>query len=166
LQILQAASPSKPRFAFRRKGGPSSSKPVTPDPKLDSAQITKHDLASSTDAASISGKTGSYVTGATLPSLTTDKSSDLTIVDLDFCFVDLRQAIDDGNVQSAVSISAVHVRNVRNSIIFLPKLQGSILIYDMKNCVLAVECQQVDILLNYYKLTDCGRSFECTRPHP
>jgi hypothetical protein len=67
-------------------------------------------------------------------------SSNVTLQGLDHCIVDLRSSFDN-NLRRP--ITAVHAQDVKNSVLLLPKLSGSIIMYDIQNCVIVVECQQV-----------------------
>jgi len=39
-------------------------------------------------------------------------------------------------------ISALHIRNVKNSILLLPALEGSVILHDLLNCIVVVKCHQ------------------------
>jgi hypothetical protein len=86
------------------------------------------------------------------------RSPDLTMVDLNFCLIDLRTCADNN-----LTLSAVHVQNVRNSVLLLPKLQGSILLHDIENCVMVVDCQQVQASL--HTIIQVLIEFNYTVPH-
>lgn len=77
-----------------------------------------------------------------------DKSIDILISNLKNCVVILEE---DG-----IQISAIHIKNVERCVIYCGKIEGSILMYGLRNSVLFAGCHQVitisDALLKRIKL--------------
>lgn len=73
--------------------------------------------------------------------LTTSSShyTDVSIYDLDTCVVDLLGNADD----EPPKISALHGHNLTNCILYLPLIEGSVLLYDLKQCTIVLGCHQV-----------------------
>ncbi|KAH7101674.1 TBCC-domain-containing protein [Auriculariales sp. MPI-PUGE-AT-0066] len=70
-----------------------------------------------------------------------ESPSELTISSLTNCIIDLRQGIN---------LASVHANNLRRVVLLLPQIQGSILVDDCINCVLATACHQ----FRMHKTTD------------
>lgn len=81
-----------------------------------------------------------YLTWASLPT-PPGPTSDLSLSDLDHCIVNLLP--EEANATSPCAFTALHIRNVTNTILILPIVDGSALIHDMTNCVMALGCHQV-----------------------
>ncbi|KAF9029533.1 TBCC-domain-containing protein [Hymenopellis radicata] len=128
LESLRKASQPVSKFAFKRKPAASRATPVVVEE------------ASAPTVSTVPSPSTSYL--VTIASLahqvvaldsTPTTSKDLAISDLTNCVV---------NLLAHTSISAVHVRNVRNTIILLPLIQSTIMMHDMENCIIAVGCHQ------------------------
>lgn len=144
LEDLRNALP-KSKFAFKRKAGtvPSSSTSVTvPLERSTIPPSSNHEPATPGPSANIrlSSHSHRYFTSASLAG-TGSQASDLTLSDLDHCIVNLLSPPSGDN--GSLDISAVHVRNVRNSLIILPIMKGSVLVNEMHRCVFVVGCHQV-----------------------
>ncbi|EPQ51906.1 TBCC-domain-containing protein [Gloeophyllum trabeum ATCC 11539] len=121
----------KAKFAFKRKGAaaPRTATP-TPAPAPPSAPATVP--AESASGLAFSSKSHAYLT---LDSLSTDSdATELAIADLDHCLVNL--------VPPTRTFSAIHVRNVTNSVLILGNVTGSVLLHDVQRCILVLRCHQ------------------------
>ncbi|KAJ7481538.1 tubulin binding cofactor C-domain-containing protein [Mycena latifolia] len=83
-----------------------------------------------------------YLSKASLPS--TSQASDLTISDLNNCIVNLLpepegKSPPDGTF---LEISALHIRNLTDTILLLPFIRGSVLLHDLRRCILVIGCHQ------------------------
>lgn len=90
-------------------------------------------------APTLSSCSGKLILPKDLPDLETVSSelrSELSLIDLDGCVLNLIEAKQH-------EISALHLRNVKNTILLLPSLEGSIILHDLSNCVIVVRCHQV-----------------------
>ncbi|GJE86393.1 TBCC-domain-containing protein [Phanerochaete sordida] len=136
LDDLRTASAGKPKFSFKRKPAKTSACPSGPHP------ATTSNVASSSWASAnsivLSGHTRQRLTWSSVSSVSAS-TTDLSVTDLDSCIVDLCT----GSASDAFpSLTAVHMRNVKNSIVILPHVKGSAMVHDMSNSVLAVGCHQ------------------------
>jgi len=137
LQTSQTSTGTRPKFAFKRKGG---SKKPTPDPAEVKPPISAETISTSpTSHLSLTSKSGCLVTFASLPgapSIPID--SELIIANLDSCIVDMLES------DSTMDPAAVHIANVANCVILLPAIKGSVLVHDIQRCVLVISrCHQV-----------------------
>ncbi|KAJ7572517.1 tubulin binding cofactor C-domain-containing protein [Mycena floridula] len=140
LDDLRSSSTSKPRFSFKRKAGAVSSKPAQPKPNSPATAEPKPEPVT-TDVPStrwtISNRTGEYLNFDSLPSSEEAPGSDLSIADLDSCVVNLVSASSQ-----PFEISALHIRNIKNTILMLPVIKGSVLLHDLKGCIVVVGAHQ------------------------
>jgi tubulin-specific chaperone C len=85
-------------------------------------------------------------------------NQDLTICDISSCFINLLQPgahpahVDDratgqqntsGGREGDRIISAVHVRNLKDTVLVLPDVDGSAMIHDLHHCTIVIGCRQV-----------------------
>ncbi|TCD63589.1 hypothetical protein EIP91_005197 [Steccherinum ochraceum] len=141
LDQLRTASAPKPKFAFKRKQAAPSSGQTTPSTK---PPLTSPNAASSTsttisnNARSLSGHSGAYLGPTSLPASSSASGSELTISDVDNCIINLFPTSSEG----ADVISALHVKNVKRSVLLLPVMSGSAILHDVQDTVLVIGCHQ------------------------
>ncbi|KAL1728343.1 tubulin binding cofactor C-domain-containing protein [Schizophyllum commune] len=168
----------KPKFAFKRKAAASSqsstpSAPTTPKPAADTsapspAGTNASHVAPSTNLL-LSSHKSKYLTVADLPA-PFKQESDLALADLEGCVVDLlgradlsggavdvdspgRVGVDDPSLRdpSLLNISAVHIRNISDSLIVLPLISGSVMLHDITRSIVVFRMhtsKAVDIYLS------------------
>ncbi|KAI0672294.1 tubulin binding cofactor C-domain-containing protein [Trametes maxima] len=146
LESLRASTAPKSKFAFKRKvAKPSpSSTTKTSVPKKSESSVPIQDLVQSitpTSGLSLSGRSHAYLTLCSLSS-PWSAASDLTISDIDHCIVNLTPSPANPDAPADVTFTALHVRNVINSVLVLPIVSGSALLHDMKNCVIVLGSRQ------------------------
>ncbi|THH16603.1 hypothetical protein EW146_g4055 [Bondarzewia mesenterica] len=142
LEEIRVTSTAKPKFAFKRKAtklstqdsGPSAEATPQVDAPLPSTYLT------------LSSKSHQYLSLESLPPLLDPDSpsqSDLTIIDLDHCIVDLCSLdVSKETRASRVTLTALHIRGVQHTILLLPSIQGSVLLHDIARCIIVVGCHQ------------------------
>jgi hypothetical protein len=134
LQTSQTSTGTKPKFAFKRKEKVEKTTPDAPDVKapLPTEAINR----SPTSHLLLTSKSGCSLTFTSLQdasSLPID--SELIITNLDNCIVDLMESD---------SPTAVHIRDVTDCALFLPVINGSVLLHDLQRCVVVIPgCHQV-----------------------
>ena len=136
----------KTKFTFKRKAGaaPSTNTPINGRPE---AKATKSPTPQSdTTHLSISSYSHRFLTAESL-SITTVQHS-LTISDLTHCILDLipRSTSAHGGSDvcpSMFNISALHIRNLTDTVLILPPINGSALIHDLSRCTIVLGCHQV-----------------------
>ena len=100
-------------------------------------------LTPSSSHLHLSAHTHAYLDRSSLPSLPSGiDTSDLTISDLDHCLVNLLPAVSDRQVQ-ACTFTALHVRNLKDTVLVLPVVNGSALLHDLTRCTVVLGCHQV-----------------------
>ncbi|KAI0752737.1 tubulin binding cofactor C-domain-containing protein [Daedaleopsis nitida] len=144
LETLRVSSAPRSKFAFKRKTTkPAASQLHTEDATVPSSLTTV--VASSvplpTSGSSLSGHTHQYLTLASLSS-PWSSASNLTISNLDHCIVNLVPSEANIDATASIEFTALHVRNISNTIVILPIITGSALLHDMKCCVIALGSRQ------------------------
>ncbi|KAJ7178009.1 tubulin binding cofactor C-domain-containing protein, partial [Mycena filopes] len=136
LEALRTLIP-KSKFAFKRKPAVPSATPVPIPTPTAVPEISPPESASLSTNLALSSHSLRYLSKDSLPP--TSEASDLTISDLNKCIVNLLPSTQEGG---HLRISAVHIRNLTDTVLILPPIQGSVLIHDLKRCVLVVGCHQ------------------------
>lgn len=148
-----AAAPTK-KFAFKRKvvsgGAASTTASVT---LATPSTLPASDAANKTSDITFSKRKNAYLGPHDIPGeQASSLASDLAITDLENCFVNMRSPPG-----SNASLTAVYIHDIRNCVVVLPEIRGSILVHDMENCFLLIgKCQQfrmhnssnIDVLLS------------------
>lgn len=135
LNELRSAAIPKPKFAFKRTSGATSS-PTPPKVPTTPSAVSTSSLPPSSHSF-ISTRSYSYLTIESL--VDPSSTSDLTISDLDHCILNLLPVAD----RPGPRISAIHLRRITNSVLLLPIIDGSVLVYDLSRCVIVIGCHQV-----------------------
>ncbi|MCO5613817.1 hypothetical protein L7F22_068095 [Adiantum nelumboides] len=144
LQLRRLELKPKARFAFKRT--PKRSSPInlahnaqddneakpTIEPSLGSVIARPSSDTQQTSFDRISDRTEEYIRPTIKP------QSDLHILDLQGCIVDLRTK-EDKNIDS---IQALQLRDLKHCVIFAGRVDGSVMIHDCQNCLLILECRQ------------------------
>ncbi|KIP09930.1 hypothetical protein PHLGIDRAFT_125915 [Phlebiopsis gigantea 11061_1 CR5-6] len=143
LDELRSSSIGQPKFSFKRKAPkptsalplPSVSSTTTQQQEQFSAAV---DTTRSSNSVVLSGQTHQYLSWPSVSSLTVS-TTDLSISDLDFCVVNF---LGDSADAQPLTFTALHVRNVRNTVLVLPFIQGSAMIHGASNSVIVLGCHQ------------------------
>ncbi|KIM92337.1 hypothetical protein PILCRDRAFT_83529 [Piloderma croceum F 1598] len=149
LEDLRVSAAPKPKFAFKRKANPkpssslslaSSSTPQQelPAPPAQTAPTTTVPSPSSSTNITLTSHSNRYLTLESLPTFPSAHHSDLTISNLDGCIVNLlpsRTQDTSSGEQHQMSISALHIRDVTDTLLLLPIIQGSVILHNLKRCV-------------------------------
>ncbi|KAF9011882.1 tubulin binding cofactor C-domain-containing protein [Cyathus striatus] len=157
VESLRAAVP-KSRFAFKRKAAKTDTLNTSSTTISTLPQLPQVIPEPSSKILSISDHSWKYLDKDALSGPL--DQTDLSISDLDYCIVNLLDRPEDGKLsstQNVVSkISALHVRNLTNTVLILPAIEGSALVHDLKKCTILLACHQfrmhtsqiVDVYLN------------------
>jgi len=154
LGVLRTSTTPKFKFAFKRKPN-SNSKPssTTPLESLTSPEALRATPAPNTNPSpnstniTIASQSNQYLTLQSLPSI---HRSDITISNLDHCIVNLlpvplsfQDMRSKSTEEHPISISAVHIRDVVDTVLLLPVIQGSVILHELRRCIVVVGCHQV-----------------------
>jgi hypothetical protein len=142
LEELRASVAPKPKFAFKRPApGPTHLNIPPSEPKLSIQPSAKGTALVPPPSAnlSLSSHSHSYLTFESLPDTPASRHSNLTISDLNGCIVNL---LPSSSASQDLNISAIHIRNVTNTVLLLPIINGSIIMHELSKCVVVVGCHQ------------------------
>lgn len=138
MEELRAASIPKAKFAFKRTAVTGSDTPQRP-PVVAGHAADRESPKESSNNASLSNHSCRYISSVDLP--TSNNPSDLTISNINHCIINL--ASSRGQSNDVIQLSAVHVEKLTDSVLILPTVNGSILLHDLRRCILVVGCHQV-----------------------
>ncbi|TBU45487.1 tubulin binding cofactor C-domain-containing protein [Dichomitus squalens] len=147
LERVRGAAVPKTKFAFKRKAANTTASAAVPRPPTPTIPIPPGSASPDTPATSglsISGHSHRYLTLSSVSS-PWSSASDLTISDLNHCIVNLIPSEANPNYPSGLAFTALHVKNLSNTVLVLPIITGSALLHDMKNCVIALGSRQFRI---------------------
>ncbi|KAF4603191.1 hypothetical protein EYR38_003601 [Pleurotus pulmonarius] len=131
LEKLRAAQP-KSKFAFKRKATNGTVK-VTSSQK---PSETARPEAPSSSNLILSSHHDVYLGWHNIPTPTFGSSQDATIRDLTNCVVNLSSRT------AGVQITALHIHNLKNCLLLLPDITGSVMLHDLNRCTIVVGCHQ------------------------
>ena len=123
------------------------------DPSKVAASAAEEEDEEKKDFLSIEDRKGQYITLDDLCNTTAGKGSDLHLLNIQDCFIDLRQGLrfakngekgdrDRGDLLPNPFL-ALQVRNLHRCVIFCGTINGSTMIHDCSECLLSIECKQV-----------------------
>lgn len=155
LEGIRSSATAKPKFSFQRKTNKSSSSAPSTMPK---SSMTVSQVPSAHPASTfytLQKHAHQYLTSSSLPPPTSGQpQSDLTISDLDHCIVNLcsstSQTQPDLETPWSHELTALHIRNLRSTIVILPDISGSILLHNLEQCIIVASCHQVKKSALYY----------------
>jgi len=129
----------KSKFAFKRRAPVSTA--VSPTAQV-STNTSGPALQGPMPNLSLSSRSHQYLTLDSLPKSTSPE--DLAIRDLDHCLVNLipSPSSADAGPASRLEISALHIRNLSNTVLLIPPIHGSVLIHELTRCTIVVGCHQ------------------------
>jgi tubulin-specific chaperone C len=150
LEEARSASMPKPKFAFKRKANKPqrATAPSLPPSSRSANELGEGDaVPSASTFHKFSSHTHSRLSLQSISTLVAGTPSfDLTISDLDRCIVDLCGTAGTVSPLKQLSLTALHARDLRDTILILPNVQGSILLHNLHRCTVIVSCHQAGIL--------------------
>ncbi|KAF5384269.1 hypothetical protein D9615_003298 [Tricholomella constricta] len=143
LSELRGNTRPRSKFAFKRKAAvPPSVASISP--RGTRTAVVAPGLQAPTTHLSLSSRSYELLTLESLPR--SSSQEDLAIYNLDHCIVDLLSPVQsDDAVQTSyprLDISALHVRNLTDTVLLLPAIDGSVLIHDLTRCTIVIGCHQ------------------------
>ena len=152
LEETRSASLPKTKFTFKRKTNkPPLSAAPTPLPSSSSAsELGKRDgLPGTSDFHKLSSRSHCRLSLLSIPTFggAGPPLSSLTISDLDHCIVDLRATAETVSRQDQSGLTALHIRDLKETVLVLPNVKGSVLLHNLHRCTVIVACHQAGILL-------------------
>ncbi|KAF8480057.1 tubulin binding cofactor C-domain-containing protein [Russula ochroleuca] len=143
LEEIRSASLPKTKFTFKRK---TNKPPVSAAPTQlpSSDELGKRDdLPGTSDFHKLSSHSHCRLSIRSISTFGTGPPlSDLTISDLDHCIVDLRATAETVSRQSQLSLTALHIHDLKETVLILPNVEGSVLLHNLYRCTVIVACHQ------------------------
>ncbi|KAG2058006.1 hypothetical protein BDR06DRAFT_876976 [Suillus hirtellus] len=145
LEELRSSTAGKTKFAFKRKvkiPAPASAETATPPAQTNALAMPTAPISSA--SRTISNHSNSYLSRSCLsgPSSSTDHI-EVSIIRVSNSVLNLLTTTNESNLSaSTVSLSALHIRDIQNSILILGSVDGSIMLHNLTNCVVVAGCHQ------------------------
>lgn len=144
LEELRSSTAGRTKFAFKRKVKiPASAETATPPPQVNAPAIPTSTISSA--SRTISNHSNHYLSRSCLsgPSSSTNHI-EASILSISSSILNLLTATNESTLLSAnpVSLSALHIRDIQNSILILGTVNGSIMLHNLTNCVVVAGCHQ------------------------
>lgn len=154
----------KSKFAFKRKTAPAKENDASTSTRAQTDRPAISQSAQQPNASpALISNSRRYLTMKSLSPPSSDvnacdnkSSSDLSLSGLDHCVVNLlrssepAQSAQQGDPPRSI-LTAVHIRNIRSSLLLLGNVKGSALLHDLHGCTVVIACQQVSIYQNSRK---------------
>jgi hypothetical protein len=147
LEEIRSASQPKTKFTFKRKTDkPPLSAASTLSPSSHGANELRDGLPGTSDFHKLSSHSNCRLSLQSIPTFGAGPPlSDLTISDLDHCIVDLRPPAETVSRQNQFSLTALRIRDLKETVLILPNVNGSVLLYNLYRCTVIVACHQAGI---------------------
>ncbi|KAG2064568.1 hypothetical protein BDR04DRAFT_1235017 [Suillus decipiens] len=145
LEELRSSTVGKKKFAFKRKVKipvSASAGTATPPARANAPAIPTSSISSA--SRTISNHSNCYLFRSCLsgPSLSTDHV-EVSIISISSSILNLLTTTNESTLSTnTVSLSALHIRDIQNSILILGTVDGSIMLHNLTNCVVVADCHQ------------------------
>ena len=140
----------KRKFAFKRKTDKlnlSSTPPLPPSSRSADEPGEGEAVPSMSNFHKLSSHSNRRLSLRSIPALVEEAQSfNLTISDLERCVVDLRDIAETAPRQKQTNLTALHVRDLRDTILVLPNVKGSVILHGLHRCTVIVASHQASIL--------------------
>jgi hypothetical protein len=147
LEKTRSASLPKTAFTFKRKTNkpPLSAPPTLPLSSSGANELGRRDgLPCTSDFNSLSSHSHCRLSLQSIPTSGEGPPlSDLIISDLDHCIVDLRATAGSVRSQNQLNLTALHIRDLKETLLILPNVKGSVILHNLHRCTAIVTCHQV-----------------------
>ena len=147
LEDIRSASLPKTKFAFKRKTNkpPLSAAPtLLPSSSAANESGRRDGLLGTSDFNNLSSHSHCRLSLQSIPTSGAGPPlSDLIISDLDHCIVDLRATAGSVRSQNQLDLTALHVHDLKDTLLILPNVKGSVILHNLRRCTAIVTCHQV-----------------------
>ena len=152
LEEIRSASLPKTKFTFKRK----TNKPaLSAAPTLLSSSSSANEpgrgdcLPGTSDFNKLGSHSRCRLSLRSIPTSGEGPSlSDLIISDLDHCIVDLRATAGSVRSQNQLNLTALRIRDLKETLLILPNVKGSAFLHNLHRCTVIVACHQVSARLS------------------
>ncbi|KAG1812142.1 tubulin binding cofactor C-domain-containing protein [Suillus subaureus] len=146
LEELRSSTTGKTKFAFKRKvkiSASASAETATPPTPVNAPAIPTSTISTSA-SRTISDQSSCYLSRSCLsgPTSSTDHI-EVSIIRISSSILNLLTTTNESTLSAnTVSLSALHIRDIQNSILILGTVDGSIMLHNLTNCVVVAGCHQ------------------------
>lgn len=144
LEELRSSTTGKTKFAFKRKVKvPASPESATPPARANAPVIPTSTISSA--SRTISDHSDCYLSRSCLSGPSSSiNHTEVSIIRLSSSILNLLTATNESTPVSAnpISLSALHIRDIQNSILILGTVDGSIMLHNLTSCVVVAGCHQ------------------------
>ncbi|KAI0317982.1 tubulin binding cofactor C-domain-containing protein [Amylostereum chailletii] len=148
LEEFRSSSTTKLKFAFKRKTQKPAAQSDNPQTQtLGSQARTSTELSSAPPTSdpsmfrTLSSHSHKYLKLTSLPppppSEAGPSQTDLTIADMRSCIIDLCSSSTSSNSNEPFFFTALHIRDITDSVLVLPPVRGSVLLHNITRSVVA-----------------------------
>lgn len=145
LEELRSSTAGKTKFAFKRKVKTPASASAGTATRPARANVPAIPTSSISSASrTISNHSNCYLSRLCLsgPSSSTDHV-EVSIIRISSSILNLLTTTNESTLSTnTVSLSALHIRDIQNSILILGTVDGSIMLHNLTNCVVVAGCHQ------------------------
>jgi hypothetical protein len=156
LEKTRSASLPKTKFTFKRKTNkpPLSAAPTLPPSSSGANELGRRDgLPGTSDFNNLSSHSHCRLSLQSIPTSGEGSPlSDLIISDLDHCIVDLRATAGSVRSQNQLNLTALHIRDLKETLLILPNVKGSVILHNLYRCTAVVTCHQVGTRLSLVRM--------------
>lgn len=146
LEKTRSASLPKAKFTFKRKTNkpPLSAAPtLLPSPSGANEPGRRDGLLGTPDFNNLSSHSHCRLSLQSIPTSEEGQPlSDLIISDLDHCIVDLRATARSVHSQNQLNLTALHIHDLKETLLILPNVKGSVILHNLHRCTAIVSCHQ------------------------
>jgi len=140
----------KTKFAFKRRTDKPniSAAPSLPPSSRSTDEPGEGDAAPGTsNFHKLSSHSNRRLSLRSIPALVEEAQSfNMTISDLERCVVDLRVTAETVPRQKQAHLTALHAQDLRDTILVLLNVKGSVILHGLHRCTVIVACHQASIL--------------------
>jgi len=141
LDELRSSTAGKTKFAFKRKVKTPSTETATP-----ALVITPTITARTTYSASrtISNRSNCHLSRSCLSGISSSTDQiEVSITNISGSILNLLPSKDESTLSAnIISLSALHISDIQDSILILGHVDGSIMLHNLTNCVVVAGCHQ------------------------
>lgn len=160
---MRSSTAGKTKFAFKRKvkiPAPASAETATPPAQTNALAIPTTPISSA--SRTISNHSNSYLSRSCLsgPSSSTNHI-EVSIIGVSNSVLNLLTTTNESTLSAnTVSLSALHIRDIQNSILILGSVDGSIMLHNLTNCVVVAGCHQVRLYCPRMLRYNCAHDWQ------
>ncbi|KLO12488.1 hypothetical protein SCHPADRAFT_998073 [Schizopora paradoxa] len=144
IQKLRQRSAPKGKFLFKKSTPTSAGSKSKILQTASKEEIVAVAADTSPPVSQMQLKSNEYISADALDNEKTS-SGELTLIDLEGCIVDLLERPHLRNQVSRPGRTALHAKNIRNSVLALGDVDGSVMLHNLERCTIVLKCHQLRV---------------------